>query len=294
MKTVSALTALIGLSLSGTAFAQLSTLPADSSTDFSNSPHSKGSNAGASHWDSPTGIKPYWDQSYNHNGAVYLTGSWSSSAPSAVTSAWSTVQSDGGSIRAIFTGETAGWKNDFGYTYDKSPVTDSANSYTVWKSIDSQHGVAGTSNPAFGDYVDVSFLPKDPAATNFDFWLNAGKGSSTGGVDTVLHPWNSTPSQNHVKWLSSPIVLNTWVASAGKYEDVNTYLFALEDWNLNDKAHNDYDYSDLIIAVQLFGANGTPLGGNPVPEASTYGLVGAAGLLGLAALRRRKAAQAKA
>jgi len=288
MKTVSALTALIGLSIASTAFAQLTTLPADSSADGI-TPTPEGVNSGASHWDDPTKIKQYNYQEPT-NGYVPLAGSWSSSAPSGLTSAWSSVQNDGGTFRGIYVGETAGWQNDFGYTYDKSPVTDSANSFTLWTNIRGDSGQPGS--PTFGDTVDINFLPHDPLAANFDLWLNAvGNEGSNGGVDTVLNPSNSVPNQDHVKWLTSPIMLNTWVDATSSYQDVKTYLVTIEDWNLNGKG-DDNDFSDFIFAVQLYGPNGTPIGNTPVPEASTYGLVGAAGLLGLAALRRRKAAKA--
>jgi len=285
MKTVSALTALIGLSIGSTAFAQLSTLPANSSTDGV-TPVPEGVNAGASHWDDPTKIKAYNYQEPT-NGYVPLAGTWNTGTPSAVSSGWSSIQSDGGTINTIYVGETAGWQNDFGYTYGGSPVTDPTDSFTVWNSIKGDSGQPGS--PNFGDSFAINFLAGDPFATNFDLWLNTG--GNPGGVDTILNPSNSVPNQNHVKWLSTPIELNTWVAADSKYEDVKTYLFAVEDWNLND-SRDDNDFSDLILAVQLYGPNGTPLGNTPVPEASTYGLVGAAGLLGLAALRRRKAAKA--
>jgi MYXO-CTERM domain-containing protein len=291
MKTVSALAALIGLSVSSVAFAQLSTLPANSSADgVTPVSETTSGNAGASHWDDPSGIKAYNYQDPT-NGNVPLAGSWSSTAPSGLSSGWSSIQTNGGTFRGIYVGETAGWKNDFGYTYDKTPVTDSANSFTLWTNIQGDSGNPGS--PNFGDSFDINFLANDPFATNFDLWLNAGTGTTNGGVDTILDPANSMPTQDHVKWLSTPIELNTWVAADSQYEDVKTYLFSVEDWNLNNSG-DDNDFSDFIMAVQLFGPNGTPLGGSPVPEASTYGLVGAAGLLGLAALRRRKAAKAQA
>jgi len=300
MKTVSALAALIGLSITGgTAFAQLATLPADSSTDGVTL-QNEGVNAGSTHWDSATGIKAY---NVASDGYVPVPGTpdsilglyWGASLPSGLTAALNTVNTDGGTIRGIYTGESAGWLNDFGYTYHKSPVTDPANSFTVAKGIQT----VGSPNISFGQYVDVNLLPGE--ASTFDFWLNASGRFSNGdtvlsaaGVYTAFDATNSDPylQQGNVRWTQSPIELNTWVAADNKYEDVSTYLVSFEDWRLN--AQDDADFSDFILAVQLYDANGTPLGGNPVPEASTYGLFGAAGLLGLAALRRRKAAQAKA
>jgi hypothetical protein len=61
-------------------------------------------------------------------------------------------------------------------------------------------------------------------------------------------------------------------------------LLGIED--LAAQQGPDWDYNDIVLALQFFDKNGTPL--TPVPESSTYGLIGAAGLLGLVLVRRFK------
>jgi hypothetical protein len=74
----------------------------------------------------------------------------------------------------------------------------------------------------------------------------------------------------------------------GAYMNVATYLVALEDWKINNGS--DSDYTDLIVGFQFYSVSGTPF--TPVPEPSTYTLIGACVLLGLVALRRIKAKKA--
>lgn len=293
MKTVRAFTALAALAGSS-AFAQLATLPPPSSADGV-PVLGIGANAGATHWENTSTLGHYRIAS-DVDLPLPSGLTWASTAPSAVTTNRATVGASGGTIRAIFTGESAGWYNDFGYTYNAGPVTGAPGSFTVFSNIQA----LPPATVAFGDHVDISFIANDPLASNFDFWLNGTDSFTTanptpptanGGIYTVFNQTNSLPynAPGNVRFAQSPLLVSTWVPSAGAYVDVATYLVAIEDWR-TDRG-SDRDTSDFVFALQFFGPNGTPLGDTPVPEPSTYGLMGAAALLGLAAWRRKKAAK---
>lgn len=302
MKTVSAFTAL-AMMAGSTAFAQLSTLPPPSSdigitVTPMNSPGAD--NSGVTHWEAPVGLMQYavagnGTQGPSPGNPDIYGRNWGTTASAGVWSALNQIDAEGGTVRAIFTGETAGWLNDFGFTYDGTPTNVGAESYTIFQDVQA----AGASNVAFGDYVDIALGQGE--AANFDFWLNGSDSMNAsnpyptddGGVYTALRPENSSPfiGSGNVRWLVSPLMVNTWVESTSSYQDVATWLVSFEDWRLDDPY--DTDFSDFFFAIQLYDREGNPFGNNPVPEPSTYGLMGAAALLGLVAWRRRKAAVAK-
>ena len=292
MKTVRAFTALAALAGSS-AFAQLATLPPSSTVDGV-PVLGLGINAGATHWENTSTLGAYRLAS-DATLPLPVTGlTFASSAPAAIAAARATIATSGGTFRGIFTGETAKWQNDFGYSYNGQPA--SSESFTVFSNIQA----LTPATVAFGDHVDITFNAGDPAMA-FDWWFNGTDSFTTtnptpptanGGVYTVFNPLNSSPyiAPGNVRFAQSPLMVSTWIPSAGMYQDVATYLVSVEDWRLDRQT--DADYSDFIFALQFFGPGGTPIGETPVPEPSTYGLMGAVGLLGLAAWRRKKAAKA--
>ncbi len=205
-----------------------------------------------------------------------------------------TMDIEGGTLRAIFLGESAGWLNDFGYTRSGNYTS---GAYTVFSDIQA----VTPANINFGDHVDINFGVGDDVSV-FDFWLNgvgamgsdnsAGLGTGAGGVYTAFHPTNSTPYfAGQVKWAFPPLAVNTWVqalnSGAGGYADVYTYLLGWEDTRLNQ---DDGDNNDFMIALQFYRADGTPF--TPVPEPATYGAIGALALVGLIVRRRFQAKKA--
>ena len=301
MNKVSALTALAALAGSNL-FAQLNSLPPSSDMDGVML-QDMGANSGATRWEDPSGLYAYRSASDGTAGPTpgtpdsVLGLNWGAMAPGAVWSAMSEINADGGTVRGIFTGETAGWYNDFGYTYTGSPAAPGSDSYTVLSDIQA----VSPNNVQFGQYVDIALFAGE--AETFDFWLNAtdsftpgpnpGTPTANGGLYTAFRPENSEPyiGSGNVRWTQEPIMVSTWINATLGYQDVATYLVSFEDWRLDDPY--DTDYSDFLFAIQLFDSEGNPFGNNPVPEPSTYGLMGAAALLGMVAWRRRKNAVKK-
>jgi len=296
MKTVSAIA--VSALLAASAHAQLATIPPPSTADGV-PVQNIGLNAGATHWENPSTLANYrvagdtfLDPIPEGAPDSHLGLIWANGVNSAAASNRASIISGGGTIRAIFVGETAGWHNDFGYTYSGNP--NGPLSYSVFNNI---QAFGGAPTVSFGQYVDIPFTIGE--AANFDFWLN-GSGSFTatnatlptehGGYYTAFNQANSSTfvEGGNALWAQSAIMVNTWVPALGAYADVATYLITFEDWRLDRGANRDY--SDLRIALQFYNANGLPFG--PVPEPSTYGLMGAAALLGLVAYRRYKAKKA--
>lgn len=287
--------------LPGVAFSQLSTLPPSSSTDgvvVGNI----GVNSGASRWENPNTLGAYRFASDGNLGLPNMKSpdnvlglSWNAGAPSAFSADWQRLNATGGTIRMIFVGESAGWLNDFGYTYSGNPT--GPGSFTGFRNIS-----AGIPNETirFGDHLDVTLAPGEPRT--FDFWFNGVGASgvdtsapnSLGGVYTLIHPENSTPflGTGNALWAQSPILVNTWIPATSSYTDVATYLVGLEDWR-SDRS-GDGDGNDFFLGFQIYFSQGTPLDPEaalelqPVPEPATYGALAALGLLGIACFRARR------
>ncbi|MFT3781876.1 MAG: PEP-CTERM sorting domain-containing protein [Nibricoccus sp.] len=268
--------------LAATSRAQISPLPPSSTTDGI-SVQPIGLNAGATHWDSTTGLGAFKTVSGTQGTYLLTTAvpslTFSTTAPSSFTSSLGTLATNGGVLRTIFLSESAQWQDSLGYT--RSGNIAGPQSYTVFNHIET-NPAGGPVNTAFGNYFDVNFA----AGTfgNFDIWFQGDGGTTYGGDYYAFHPTASLPYNppGNTMWSQQTLAVNTWIASAGAYMDVMTYIVGFEDWRLD--RGSDRDYSDAIIAFQFFTPSGTPF--TPVPEPATYGMIGAAALLGLAFIRR--------
>jgi hypothetical protein len=184
-------------------------------------------------------------------------------------------------IEALFLGETAGWWDDWGYRLNG----------VDYLLADGIQAVGGATRQ-FGDYTEFLLNPTD----TLDFFVTGSEvkkqdgqitvGGSQGGkyymFDKSLNTPASATQQSYFGFLT-PL---TSVRGAQFLGDENGALpftvTAFEDQSRN----SDRDFNDVMFASRVGGF----IPDAPVPEPSTYGLMGAAVLLGLAGYRRfRKA-----
>jgi hypothetical protein len=283
--------------------AQLNPLPPSSLVDGVVS-RNIGMNAGATHWDDAQGLAVFKLAADDNKPLTSLDMRFGSTLPAAFLAERARINSNGGTIRAIFLGESAGWLNHFGYAYDGVPS--SSNSYTAFRDMQANPGTPYPVNMSFGNYIDLNLGLG--SASSFDFWLDAvgsdsqanpGSPTADGGVYTVFNPAASSPSipPGNALYLQEPLMVSTWLPALGEYRDIATFIVGFEDSRMDRPI--DADYSDLIMGFQFFVPEGFPYRLQaaaefaPVPEPSSYACLGAIVLValmlrrGIAVSRRR-------
>jgi hypothetical protein len=237
-------------------------------------------------------------------GLYFASGAY---APSAIVNSWSyvtqtsdlganfTFLAGGGSVKTIFLGESAGALNDFGFIKAGSDLSVSSNYKALITDIDNTNTPGSPLQSGWETYAHYG------AGEKLDFWLNNPGTYGPGGAyfaflqDGVSSAFAGGDPYSHVKF--------TWTTVLTEYLDgngvmvqgeVDTLLIAFED--LRGPAlpagaaaptipPGDADFTDFIVGFQFL-----PSQQSMVPEPSTYGLIGAAALLGLVGYRRFKAA----
>jgi len=194
---------------------------------------------------------------------------WSTTAPD-----FGSLNSAGGTVREIFLGAgNDSFTPAVGYTYLTSPYS-VGNSYTLAHLSDDSYA---PSTFAFGDIADISLAPG--WGTAFDLWVD-----TTHGVYTIFNPANSQTSAGataQVLWTNSPLLISTWIPAESAFEDVETWIGSLIETPATGGPSEEFRF-----AVQGFEVQGEPLRTTPVPEASTYGLLGALALGSLVVKRK--------
>ena len=189
-------------------------------------------------------------------------------------------------IEVVFLGETAGWWDDLGYTKNGVDFLLADSVQTINKN--------GPKNRWFGDNLVLTLAPGESVDffvtgsgiygdnTNasptigpeggkyyvFDTDLNVPAGSDMQSYFGVLDPITSVRDVNLI-----PGVLDPFLVLG--FEDIR-----------ERGANRDSDFNDFIFAIR--STYDPPQA--PVPEPSTYGLIGAAALLALVGYRRFKKA----
>jgi hypothetical protein len=182
-------------------------------------------------------------------------------------------------VEFAFLGETAGWWDDIGYMLNGVEYLLADGIQTV-----------NTPNRDFGDFYEITLAEGD----TLDFFITGSgiftqdgaitTGASGGkffALDETMNSPASAMAQSYYGTLS-PLTNTRSVNPLVSLSDQGFTVMGFEDIRLG--MHSDRDYNDLIFAFR----SGDLLPDAPVPEPSTYGLIGAIALLGIAGYRRFK------
>ena len=179
-------------------------------------------------------------------------------------------KAEGGSVQVIEIGKTAGWENDFVVSNSASPGT-----YTpLLTDIN-----AGNLHSGFQTSVEYA------AGTTLEFWLNSGGDIGQGGLFSAFGANNlfaGTDTSSHVRWQTRAVTTTFFNGTSTVTQDITTLLIGFEDAR-NSVSFYDADFNDFVVGFQFL-----PSQLPPVPEPSTYGLLGGIALVGLVSARRFK------
>ena len=178
---------------------------------------------------------------------------------------------DGDRVTITYLGKTAGWKNDFGLNIGGTNAY-GAGARTLWSSIED-------GAPPVGDQYNFTLGSGGPIT--LDFWLNSDY-APNGGTYSIFYPGTSVPSNSGLPDFDYSALGKIFNVHDSISDTNRTILvIAIEDWRDFDR-----DFTDMFFAIEIYDRDGTPQ--FPVPEPSTYGLIGAMLLLGLVVVRRAR------